>query len=159
MLLRVPSAMRMRLSLHVRSRDESVPWIVVVRPGIARYRAALRSVCRLELGIERGQQAASAFLLWATAAKACGSELTRECVIEELTNTHEWTAGGFQAPADPGANTPTECGVLLKLEGTGFERVFPKEANTFDCDPSYAFKVTGAPVERAKIGSDRIAQL
>jgi ABC-type branched-subunit amino acid transport system substrate-binding protein len=106
-----------------------------------------------------GQQAASAFLLWATAAKACGSELTRECVIEELSDTHEWTAGGFQAPADPGANTPTECGVLLKMEGTGFERVFPKEPNTFDCDPKYAYEVTGAPVQRAKIGSDRIAEL
>ncbi|MCU1377831.1 MAG: hypothetical protein JWN29_814 [Acidimicrobiales bacterium] len=106
-----------------------------------------------------GQQAASAFLLWATAAKACGSDLTRACVAKHLDDTHEWTAGGFQAAADPGANTPTECGVLLKLTGTKFERVFPKKVNTFDCDPSFAYKVTGEVVTRAKIGADRIAQL
>jgi ABC-type branched-subunit amino acid transport system substrate-binding protein len=106
-----------------------------------------------------GQQSASAFLLWATAAKACGSELTRDCVVEKLRATKEWDAGGFQAKANPGDNTPTECGVLLKLEGAGFARVFPKEPNTFDCDPSYAFHVTGEVVTRAKIGADRIAQL
>ena len=106
-----------------------------------------------------GQQSASAFLLWATAADACGARLTRDCVVEKLSGVHDWTAGGFQAPADPGANLPTQCGVLLKLSGTKFERVFPKKVNTFDCDPSYAFKVSGPVVDRAKIGPDRIAQL
>ncbi|MCU1484783.1 MAG: hypothetical protein JWN67_1529 [Actinomycetia bacterium] len=106
-----------------------------------------------------GQQAASAFLLWATAAKACGADLTRDCVVKELKGIHDWDAGGFQAPADPGNNTPTECGVLIKMTGTTFERVFPKKANTFDCDPSYAYKVSGEVVTRAKIGADRIAQL
>jgi hypothetical protein len=79
--------------------------------------------------------------------------------VKQLSGIHDWTAGGFQAPADPGANLPTQCGVLLKLSGTRFERVFPKRANTFDCDPSYAFKVSGPVVDRAKIGPDRIAQL
>lgn len=106
-----------------------------------------------------GQQSASAFLLWASAAKACGSTLTRSCVLGKLKATNAWTAGDFQAEADPGANTPTECGVLLKLQGTKFVRVFPKKPATFDCDPSYAYKVTGAPVERARIGADRIAKL
>ena len=31
-----------------------------------------------------GQQSASAFLLWATAAKACGNDLTRACVMQQL---------------------------------------------------------------------------
>ena len=106
-----------------------------------------------------GQQAAAAFLLWAKAADSCGAELTRACVLDDLRATHDWTAGGFHAAADPGNNTPTECGATLKLEGTAFVRVEPAEPNTYDCDPSYAFKVTGAPVERAKIGPDRIAAL
>jgi ABC-type branched-subunit amino acid transport system substrate-binding protein len=106
-----------------------------------------------------GQQSASAFLLWATAAKSCGTTLTRDCVVGKLKAIKKWDAGGFQAPADPGDNLPTQCGVLLQLSGTGFERVFPKEVDTFDCDPSYAFKVTGDVVTRAKIGADRIAQL
>ncbi len=32
-----------------------------------------------------GQQAASSFLLWATEAKACGSNLTRQCMINNLS--------------------------------------------------------------------------
>jgi ABC-type branched-subunit amino acid transport system substrate-binding protein len=106
-----------------------------------------------------GQQSASAFLLWATAAKACGADLTRDCVVGKLKATKEWDAGGFQAKADPGDNLPTQCGVLIKLTGTKFERVFPKKVDTFDCDPSYAFKVSGDVVTRAKIGPDRVAQL
>jgi hypothetical protein len=39
-------------------------------------------------------------------------------------------------------------------------RVAPKEANTYDCDPSYAFEVTsGGVLERAKLDKDRISQL
>ena len=40
-----------------------------------------------------GAQAASAFLLWATAAKECGSDLTRDCVMEklsEVTRVDRW---------------------------------------------------------------------
>ncbi len=60
-----------------------------------------------------GMQAASAFMLWATAAKACGSELTRECVLEEAANIDEWTGGGLHVASDPGVNIPPPCGIVL----------------------------------------------
>ncbi len=106
-----------------------------------------------------GQQAASSFLLWATAAKACGSDLTRECVSQQLDRTHEWDGGGMHGSADPGNNEPTRCGVLMKLDGTAFVRVTPEQAGTLDCDPSHVVAVTGDVVTRHDIGADRIAPL
>ena len=106
-----------------------------------------------------GMQSASAFLLWATAAKACGSDLTRACVVDQLEAIHSWNGGGLQSDADPGANLPTQCGMLAKVTGTGFERVTPAETNTYDCDPSYAAPVTGDALARANLDADRHSQL
>jgi ABC-type branched-subunit amino acid transport system substrate-binding protein len=106
-----------------------------------------------------GEQSASAFLLWATAAKACGSDLTRDCVVKELSGIHKWTGGGLHAEADPGANLPSTCGMLMGLKGTDFVRVEPKEPGTYACDPSYAAKLSGPVVQRAKLDANRIAQL
>jgi ABC-type branched-subunit amino acid transport system substrate-binding protein len=106
-----------------------------------------------------GQQSASAFLLWATAAKACGSDLTRECVGEQLDTITSWTGGGMHAEANPGENLPSECGLLLKMEGTSYVRVYPEEPGTYDCDPSYAAEVFGPERERANLDENRIAQL
>lgn len=104
-----------------------------------------------------GAQAASAFLLWATAAKACGSDLTRDCVLNELSQVHEWTGGGLHASGDPGANLPPECGLVVKLDGTEFVRYEPTEAGTFTCDPSYVVEVTGDIITRAKLDENRIS--
>ena len=106
-----------------------------------------------------GQQSASAFLLWATAAKACGSKLTRECVAEQLSAARGWTGGGLHAPADVGANMVSNCGMMLKLDGTTYVRVSPAEAGTFTCDDRIAADVTGPALERANLDANRIAQL
>ena len=53
-----------------------------------------------------GQQATSAFLLWATAAAACGNELTRACLMDQLHGIHSWTGGGLQHPPGPGRQHP-----------------------------------------------------
>jgi ABC-type branched-subunit amino acid transport system substrate-binding protein len=106
-----------------------------------------------------GQQSASAFLLWATAVKSCGSDVTRVCVGAALDGITSWTGGGMHAEANPGENLPSDCGMLLKLEGTSFVRVAPTEPGTYDCDPSYAAKTSGPVLERAKLDADRIAQL
>jgi ABC-type branched-subunit amino acid transport system substrate-binding protein len=102
-----------------------------------------------------GEQSASAFLLWATAAKACGSNLTRACVGEQLDKVTEWTGGGLHAQANPGENLPSECGMILKMQGTTYVRVSPSEANTYTCDPRIAAKVTGPALDRAKLDANR----
>lgn len=105
-----------------------------------------------------GMQSASAFLMWATAAKSCGSELTRGCVASYLDEITSWDHGGLGPATNPGENIPTDCGMMLKMEGTSFVRVTPEEPGTFDCDPKYASKVTGPLVERAKLDENRHAQ-
>ena len=106
-----------------------------------------------------GIQSASAFLLWATAAQECGSTLTRQCVGDKLNQVHDWTGGGLHASADPGANLPPQCGLLMKLDGTSYVRVTPEEPGTYGCDPSYAAKTSGPGLERANLDENRISQL
>ncbi|MFI6517643.1 hypothetical protein ACIBF1_18955 [Spirillospora sp. NPDC050679] len=87
-----------------------------------------------------GMQAASSFLLWAQSAKACGSDLTRQCVVDRLAKVHEWTGGGLHAPTDPGRNKPASCALIVKLTGTKFEQVFPKSAGEFECGADFVIK-------------------
>jgi ABC-type branched-subunit amino acid transport system substrate-binding protein len=103
-----------------------------------------------------GEQSASNFLLWATAAKSCGSTLTRQCIVDYLSKVHSWTGGGLHAPADPGANLPPKCGLLLKLTGTSWSQFFPKAAGQYDCNDKYLFKVSQANWGTT-LGSDRIS--
>jgi ABC-type branched-subunit amino acid transport system substrate-binding protein len=106
-----------------------------------------------------GMQSASAFLLWATAAKSCGSTLTRDCMATKLDAVQDWTGGGLHATGHPGPNLPTDCGALFKLEGKGFERVTPTAPASYDCNPAYAATTSGPVLERAKLDADRVAQL
>ncbi|MEE2056757.1 ABC transporter substrate-binding protein [Rhodococcus artemisiae] len=103
-----------------------------------------------------GMQATSSFLLWATAARECGSDLTRQCMIDELSEIHEWDGGGLHAVTDPGANMPAKCGLVTTLEGTEFSQAFPTEAGTFKCDDSYLI-ATDASTWGTDLGPDRIA--
>jgi ABC-type branched-subunit amino acid transport system substrate-binding protein len=84
-----------------------------------------------------GMQAVSAFLLWADVAKECGSDLTRECMVDGLRNVHEWTGGGLHAATDPGANMPASCSLVVELQGGEFKQVFPEKKGEFNCDDDY----------------------
>ena len=106
-----------------------------------------------------GEQTASSFLLWATAVKACGSNVTRQCVLDELKNTHEWTGGGLHVATDPGANMPPTCGMILKMTGQKYEQAYPAKKGEFDCSPSYAVKISGPVVDAAKLDANRITTL
>jgi len=105
-----------------------------------------------------GMQATSSFLLWASAAQECGSTLTRDCVMQKLAAVHEWNGGGLHADTDPGANTPPNCGSLLKLSGTKYEQAAPAKAGEFECSPKFMVTVTGPLVDKAKLDSNRISQ-
>ena len=105
-------------------------------------------------------QAASSWLLWATGVKACGAEVTRQCVLDEIAKIDEWTAGGIHAPTKPAENLPPDCGVLLKADkANGYARVQPEEAAEFECDEKYIAEVSGPVVEQAKLNADRVSTL
>jgi ABC-type branched-subunit amino acid transport system substrate-binding protein len=106
-----------------------------------------------------GVQTISAFLLWATAASECGPNLTRECTLQNLKDTHEWTGHGLHAAADPGGNHPSPCNAVLHLVDDKYERVVPKERGTFECDPAWIAKISGTPaLAAAKLDANRISQ-
>jgi ABC-type branched-subunit amino acid transport system substrate-binding protein len=88
-----------------------------------------------------GVQSWSAGLLFATAAKALGSDVTREGLLEQLHGIKEWDGHGIHAPSNPGDNGVTECFVYLKIKGGKFTREFPDEG--FACDPKNVVKITG----------------
>jgi len=107
-----------------------------------------------------GAQATSAFLLWATGAEACGSDLTSTCVLDELRQVHDWTGGGLHSTMDPGANVPGGCGMVLKVEGTKFVQWSPEERGEFECDPGFVVKVD-PPVtsaESLQLDANRVSQ-
>ncbi|GIH66286.1 ABC transporter substrate-binding protein [Microbispora siamensis] len=103
-----------------------------------------------------GMQATSAFLLWATAAKDCGADLTRQCMVNKLSQIHEWTGGGLHAPTDPGANMPSDCTLLVKLTGSTYKQVAPAAIGEFACDKSNLLK-TDPSTWGTKLNEDRIA--
>lgn len=105
-----------------------------------------------------GAQATSAFLLWATAAKACGSELTPGCVLDNARQQTAWTAGGLQTAMNVGANEGPTCGMLVKPEGGTWVKAYPEGAELFDCDDRYLVKgITTSAVEAAMLDANRVA--
>ncbi|WP_430333869.1 ABC transporter substrate-binding protein [Rhodococcus sp. ACT016] len=103
-----------------------------------------------------GMQSTSSFLLWATAAKECGSDLTRQCMITELSKIHEWDGGGLHAVSDPGTNTPAQCGLMVELKGAEYSQAFPTQQGEFKCDPKYLIK-TDPSTWGTDLNADRIS--
>ena len=107
-----------------------------------------------------GMQAASGFLLWATAADACGATLARQCVLDNLAATHEWTGGGLHSASDPGGNHPPACTAIFKVEGTEYIRVHPEEPASFDCGEGDELLPTELPdLEALLLDENRVSHL
>jgi ABC-type branched-subunit amino acid transport system substrate-binding protein len=80
-----------------------------------------------------GMQSWSAWLLFATAANACGESnggvLTRTCVLKAADAITDWTAGGLHAPSQPGRTGDGRpvCENFVDVDEDGnFVRRFPE---------------------------------
>jgi hypothetical protein len=90
-----------------------------------------------------GVQAWDAWLLFAVAAKACGSNLTRACLLQQAGAQTAWTGGGIKPPVHPMAvgATAATCALVLKATASGFS-VDPSALpptpgdGPFNCDPA-----------------------
>lgn len=91
-----------------------------------------------------GAQAWSAWLLFAEAAKGCGSDLTRTCVYDNAKKIHDWTGGGLHAVTDPGAGKGTKCFTLLEADA-GTVTVVGVKPNTgiFNCSEQNRLTLKG----------------
>jgi hypothetical protein len=115
-----------------------------VVPAVSQYLSIVKKYGGLTSQL--GEQATSSFLLWATEAKACGSTLTRQCMINHLAKVTSWTGGGLNASGNPAKNIPPNCGLLMKLDGTKWVQAYPKKLGTFDCSPKYVAANTGSVI-------------
>lgn len=68
-----------------------------------------------------GVNSFSAWLLFATAVKSCGSEVTRRCVFEAAAGTTSWTGGGLHAETDPSSGKASRCGTVVEATPEGFK--------------------------------------
>jgi len=115
-----------------------------VVPAVAEYLSILKKYGGLTS--ELGEQSASSFLLWAREAKTCGSDLTRQCMINHLAKVTSWTGGGLNAPSNPAKNLPPSCGLLMKLDNTKWVQAYPKKLGSFDCSSKYVVTNSGAVI-------------
>lgn len=93
-----------------------------------------------------GVQAFSAGLLFATAAKNLGPDLTRDGLIAELKKIHAWDAGGLHGVSDPGGLKGSPCIVMMKVDGAGFKRAYPlpdKDKAVYDAGNGWACPADG----------------
>jgi ABC-type branched-subunit amino acid transport system substrate-binding protein len=93
-----------------------------------------------------GAQALSGMLLFAQAAGECGSDLTRQCLLDNAAAQDDWTAGGLHSPTDPGNSQAPECGIIVKFTPDGY--VYDEEATDpnegiFNCSPDNVVELTG----------------
>jgi ABC-type branched-subunit amino acid transport system substrate-binding protein len=95
------------------------------RPAMRQYLDALEAGVPGAEPEQLGVQAFSAGLLFATAAKAAGNDLTRDRLVEQLQQIHEWDGGGLHGTSNPGDNLGTPCFVMMGLSYDGFARAYP----------------------------------
>jgi hypothetical protein len=103
----------------------------------------LRSYLRVTARAEEeesypGLRAFVAGLLFEQAAKgvidAEGNDgLTRAGLLDALSGTHDFTAGGIVGATDVGERAPTGCYVLLQVVEGKFKRVNPAEKGELSC--------------------------
>jgi ABC-type branched-subunit amino acid transport system substrate-binding protein len=92
----------------------------------------------------------SSWLLWAQSVKACGSKLTRQCILDEAAKVKSWDGAGLHAPFIPGNASvePSQCFVLVQATPTGFliDNKITKPTNgIFNCTPGNIPKLPGFP--------------
>lgn len=108
-------------------------------PALQAYMAAYDEVGAKVDPTSLGVQAFSAGLLFSTAAKTVGNDLTRDNVLAALKDIHEWDGGGLHFPSDPGANLASACFMYMEVKGGEFVRLEPTEPTSFECDESTRF--------------------
>lgn len=130
-------------------------------PAMAEYLSALDAAVPGAIPELLGVQAFSAALLWATAVKSLGSNVTRQGIIDALADTHSWDGGGLHGVSDPGNKVNPGCYIIMKVEGGGFVREYPLETEDadvysagkgFNCSPDNIAELTGPFTPGATVG-------
>jgi hypothetical protein len=93
-----------------------------------------------------GAQSLSAFLLFTTAANACGADLSRSCILEKAAAQEGWTAGGLHSKQTPGNSVASECSLMIHVTSSGFEYdegITQPNEGIYNCDADNVTEMTG----------------
>jgi len=82
----------------------------------------------------------NAWTLWAKSASQCGTNLTRDCVLQKAGQYSGWTAGGLYAPTTtiPGKQHLSDCVLVMRLTTSGWvydKTVTDPNTGPYYCDP------------------------
>jgi ABC-type branched-subunit amino acid transport system substrate-binding protein len=103
-------------------------------PAVAEYESIVRKyVPSAHLGFF-GEMAFSSWLLFTEAAKACGSNLTRTCLEQQVAKQTNWTGGGLQGTIDPASNKASQCFIVMRIEDAKFVQAIPSKLGQFYCN-------------------------
>jgi hypothetical protein len=75
-------------------------------------------------------------------------------MVNKLATVTTWTGGGLSAPANPAKNTPSQCGLLLRLQNTKYVQVVPRQLGTFQCSSKFVVPNSGAAVLGTTLNAD-----
>jgi hypothetical protein len=67
-------------------------------------------------------------------AVANGGTLDRQTLFTALNNEHSFTANGIIGSTDVGNRVPSACQIVVQLQNGVWQRVFPTQPGTFDCN-------------------------
>ncbi len=106
-------------------------------PAMKSYLEQLQKAVPDAVPAELGVQSWSAGLLFATAAKAAGGNLTRQTLMDQLRKITTWNGGGLHGTSNPGDGIPATCFVMMKVQDGKFVRAYPlpdKDAAVYNND-------------------------
>jgi hypothetical protein len=88
----------------------------------------------------------NAWLLFATSARDCGSDLTRACLLSKASSHADWTGGGLTAIASTSATNRqmAECYMDLQATASGFVQdpgFLPANSGSFNCSAANVIKL------------------
>jgi ABC-type branched-subunit amino acid transport system substrate-binding protein len=102
-------------------------------PALQTYLDAMSEIDADDKVTTLGVQAFSAALMWATVVERLGNDITRESLVDGLSEVHEWDGGGLHMVTDPGAGALIECFLYLRVTDGDFVREHPDDG--FACSP------------------------
>lgn len=100
-------------------------------PELQRFHKALEAAGFSDPPTALGIQTWSSALLFATAVKALGSDVTRPKLLAELKTITEWDGFGIHGTTNPGGNELQVCVALARVQDGKYVRVTPEEG--FEC--------------------------
>lgn len=88
-----------------------------------------------------GAQGFSSGLMFATAVKALGSDVTRAGLLDELSQITEWDGGGMFGVSNPAENEGSDCFIVMQVQDGEYVRAYPEEG--FACPDDSVVELTG----------------